>query len=102
LALNKLDPDQALRTRGYVINVDPTNEEIYHFLEKICMKIPLDVDYTLNEADRKEIIDLLRTRKIPEKTANIRSFVRALNTRAGVEKMGGSTEEWKRFTLRFC
>jgi hypothetical protein len=102
LALNKLDPDGALRTRGYIINIDPTNEEIYAFLGKICMKIPLDVDFTLSEKDRLEIIDILKQRKIPEKTANIRSFVRALNTRAGVEKMGGSAEEWKKFTLRFC
>jgi hypothetical protein len=90
LQLNKLDPDGALRTRGYIINIDPTNEEIYDFLGKICMKIPLDVDYKLDEAERKEIIEILKKRKIPEKTANIRSFVRALNTRAGVEKMGGS------------
>lgn len=102
LQLNKLDPDGALRTRGYIINVDPTNEEIYNFLGKICMKIPLDVDWKLDQKAREEVIDILRSRKIPEKTANIRSFVRSLNTRAGVEKSGGNTEEWKKFVLRFC
>ena len=102
LQLNKLDPDGALRTRGYIINVDPTNEEIYNFLAKICMKIPLDVDWVLDRAAREEVIDVLRARKIPEKTANIRSFVRQINTRAGVEKSGGSADEWKKFVLRFC
>jgi hypothetical protein len=102
LQLNKLDPDGALRTRGYIINVDPTNEEIYNFLVKICMKIPLDVDWKLDQKEREEIIEILRKRKIPEKTANIRSFVRSLNTRAGVEKAGGSRAEWEKFVLRFC
>lgn len=102
LQLNKLDPDGALRTRGYIINVDPTNEEIYDFLKKICMKIPLDVDWKLDQKEREEVIDVLKARKISEKTANIRSFVRALNTRAGVEKSGGQSDEWKKFVLRFC
>lgn len=102
LSLNKLDPDGALRTRGYIINIDPTNEEIYAFLRKIAMKIPLDVDFALGMAERIEVIEILEKRKIPEKTANIRSFVRAINTRAGVEKTGGSRAEWEKFVLRFC
>ena len=66
------------------------------------MRIPLDVDWKLDQKAREEVIDILRARKIPEKTANIRSFVRSLNTRAGVEKSGGSADEWKKFVLRFC
>lgn len=97
LPLNKLDPDGALRTRGYVMNVDPTNEEIYDFMLKIADKIPLDVDYTLSPAKRQEVVEVLKSRKTAEKTANLRSLVRALNTRAGVELQGGTEEEWKKF-----
>ena len=97
LPLNKLDPDGALRTRGYVMNVDPTNEEIYDFMLKIADKIPLDVDYPLSKAKRLEVVEVLKSRKAAEKTANLRSLVRALNTRAGVELQGGSDEEWKKF-----
>lgn len=102
LGLNKLDPDGALRTRGYVINIDPTNEEIYDFMLKIADKIPLEVNYALSKDDRLEVVEVLRSRKIGDKTANLRSLVRALNTRAGVESQGGSTDEWKKFVRMFA
>lgn len=102
LPLNKLDPDGALRTRGYVINIDPTNEEIYDFVVKIVDKIPLEVNYKLDTKKRLEVVEVMRSRKIPEKSANIRAIVRALNTRAGVEKDGGTKEEWTKFVLRFA
>ena len=102
LPLNKLDPDGALRTRGYVMNVDPTNEEIYEFMLKIADKIPLDVDYELSKAKRLEVVEVLKSRKVTEKSANLRSLVRALNTRAGVELQGGSEEEWKKFVKTYA
>jgi hypothetical protein len=102
LALNKLDPDGALRTRGYVINVDPTNEEIYDFMVKIADKIPLDVNHPLNQQERAEVVDVLRSRKIADKSANLRTLVRALNTRAGVEQQGGTKEEWVKFVKMFA
>ena len=102
LPLNKLDPDGALRTRGYVINIDPTNEEIYDYMVKICTYIKLEVDYPLDKNKRLEVVDLLRTRKIADKTANLRSLVRGLNTRAGIEISGGSAEEWQKFVRMFA
>lgn len=102
LPLNKLDPDGALRTRGYVMDVDPTNEEIYEFMLKIADKIPLDVDYELSKSKRLEVVEVLKSRKAPEKTANLRSLVRALNTRAGVELQGGTEEEWKKFVKAYA
>jgi hypothetical protein len=102
LPLNKLDPDGALRTRGYVISIDPTNDEIHDFMKKIANKIPLDVDHPLSEAERLEVVDVLKARKMGEKTANLRSLVRGLNTRAGVEKQGGSQAEWIKFVKMFA
>lgn len=102
LPLNKLDPDGALQTRGYVLNVDPTNEEIYEFMYKIADKIPLEVDYKLSTQARHEVIEVLRSRKIPEKKANLRSLVRALNTRAGIELQGGTREEWVKFVKLYA
>lgn len=102
LPLEKLDPDGALRTRGYVISIDPTNEEIYDFMLKICGKIPLDVDHELTLAERREVVAELKSRKIKDKTANLRTLVRALNTRAGVESQGGSASEWKKFVRMFA
>lgn len=102
LPLAKLDPDGALRTRGYVISVDPTNDEIYDFMLKICDKIPLDVDYPLDKNKRMEVVELLRSRKIADKTANLRSLVRGLNTRAGIEYSGGNEQEWSKFVKMFA
>jgi hypothetical protein len=103
LPLNKLDPDGALRTRGYVLNVDPFDYELIDFMRKIANKIPLDVDYKLSEQDRLEVVDIIAKRGTStSKLLNLRMLVRGLNTRAGVEKSGGSTEEWKKFVLRFC
>jgi hypothetical protein len=100
--LNKLDPDGALQTRGYVLNVDPTNEEIYDFMYKIVDKVPLEVDYPLTSEQRREVVEVLRSRKIAEKKANLRSMVRALNTRAGIELQGGTKEEWVRFVKMYA
>lgn len=102
LSLNKLDPDGALRTRGYVINIDPSNEEIYSYMRKICTKIRLEVDYPLSDNARREVVDLLETRKLPDKMANLRSLVRGLNTRAGIELSGGSAQEWQQFVKRYA
>lgn len=102
MPLSKLDPDGALRTRGFVMTVDPTNEEIYEFMNKIVDKIPLDVNYPLSKEARIEVVDVLKSRKIADKTANLRSLVRGLNVRAGIESQGGSAEEWRRFVKMFA
>ena len=97
LSIDKLDPDGALRTRSICISVDPTDLEIYERMEKICMKIKLDVDYNLSKEDRLEVIEILKKRNIKEKTANLRSLVRGLNIRAGIVSQGGSRSEWEKF-----
>jgi hypothetical protein len=56
----------------------------------------------LDKNKRLEVVDLLRTRKIADKTANLRSLVRGLNTRAGIEISGGSAEEWQKFVKMFA
>lgn len=100
LKLDKLDPDGALRTRGYVVNIDPTDIEVYDYMGKIVDKINLDVDYNLTKAQRQEVIDVLRSRKQKEGTVNLRSLVRGLNTMAGILKGGGSG--WQQMVLRYA
>lgn len=101
LKLDQLDPDGALRTRGWVQNIDPTNEEVFDYMEEICDKIDLDVDYTLSREARREVIDVLRTKKLKPKTANLRMLVRGLNFRAGIEQQGG-TEDWKEIVKNYA
>lgn len=105
LPLSKLDPDGALRTRGFIINVDPTDQEMLDFMKKIASKIPLDVDYKLNDRERHEVIDVIASRvkdANTSKTVNLRMLVRGLNTRAGIEMSGGSASEWQKFVRFFA
>lgn len=102
LPLDKLDPDKALRTRAIVVDVDPTNQEIWDFFPKIIDKIPLDVDYPLKHEQRVQVVEWLRSRKMPEKTANIRILVRGLNILAGTLAGGGSSVEAEKFIKRFA
>lgn len=95
LGIDKLDPDGALRTRGWVQNVNPTNEEVYDYMEEICDKIVLDVNYRLTHEQRIEVIEVLRARKVKTNTVNLRSLVKGLNYRAGIMQQGGTEEEWK-------
>lgn len=90
LKLDKLDPDGALRTRGFVVSIDPTDIEIYDYMEKIVDHIKLDVSYTLTAEQRKEVVNLLRTRKVRDNTVNLRQLVRGLNTMAGILADGGT------------
>lgn len=100
LKLDKLDPDGALRTRGYVISIDPSDTEVYAYMAKIVGNIKLDVDYVLSIKQRQEVIDVLRSRKLKEGGVNLRQLVRGLNTMAGILRDGGS--DWHNMVLRYA
>lgn len=90
LKLDKLDPDGAFRTRCYIIDINPTNEELYEWMKKIAPNVKLDVQYELSLDQKLKCIDILKTRNLGGKLTSLRSFVRAVNTMAGVLQQGGS------------
>jgi len=87
LSLDKLDPDGALRTRAFIINIDPTEIEIYDFMDKIVMSIKLEDGLSLDEKTRKHVVDLLRQGKSAQ-SANLRKLSRGLNMAAGALAAG--------------
>lgn len=87
LSLDKLDPDGALRTRAFIVNIDPTEDEIYDFMEKIVGNMELEDGLTLGLDSRKEVIKLLRAGKSQQKP-NLRKLSRGLNMKAGAEVAG--------------
>lgn len=87
LKMDKLDPDGALRTRAYIIDIDPTEKEIYDFMEKIVDKMELEDGLTLDLASRKEVVDLLRKGKSKQEP-NLRKLSRGLNMKAGALAAG--------------
>jgi hypothetical protein len=87
LKMDKLDPDGAIRTRAFLIEIDPTEQEIYDFMDSIVGEIPLDGDMKLDLSTRKSVVTLLR-KGTSQQTANLRKLSRALNMKAGSLKCG--------------
>lgn len=87
LPLNKLDPDGALRTRAFIIDIDPTETEIYDFMDKIVVKMQLEGGLSLDQAGRLKVVDLLRKGK-SKQSANLRKLSRGLNMAAGAIASG--------------
>ena len=78
LSMDKLDPDGAIRTRAYMIDVNPSDEEVYEYMEEICDKIPLQAGLSLAHEERIKVIKILKEGK-SKQTANLRKLQRGLN-----------------------
>lgn len=89
LKLDKLDPDGALRTRAFLIDIDPTEAEIYDFMDRIVSDITLDDGLSLDLKSRKHVVDLLR-KGGSKQSANLRKLSRGLNMAAGAIAAGVS------------
>jgi len=83
LQIDKLDPDGALRTRALMIAINPTDEEVFNLMDKICIKMPLEDGLSLDEAGRREVVDVLR-KSAKGDAVNLRKLVRGLNMRAAL------------------
>lgn len=81
LPLNKLDPDGALRTRAFIINVDPTDAEMFEYMEKILFDIKLEEGLTLSKDERFKVLDVVKSSK-RKGDVSLRKLVRALNLAA--------------------
>jgi hypothetical protein len=87
LSLDKLDPDGALRTRAFIIDINPTEIEIYDFMDKIVGDMKLEDGLQLDQQSRLHVVDLLRKGK-SKQSANLRKLSRGLNMSAGALAAG--------------
>lgn len=103
LPLQKLDPDGALRTRAFVVNIDPTIMEIYDFMDKIVDKIPLEEGLQLDQKARKHVVELLR-KSTSKQAPSLRKLSRGLNMAAGAIAAGVtvSDEELRRMIQTYA
>jgi hypothetical protein len=92
LKMDKLDPDGALRTRAYIIDIDPTESEIYDFMDQIVEKMELEDGLTLDLTERKKVVELLRKGKSKQEP-NLRKLSRGLNMKAGAISAGVSVSD---------
>jgi len=87
LPMKKLDPDGAIRTRAFLIDIDPTEEEVYDFMDKICEKMPIEEGFHLDAKDRHAVVEMLRN-STGKQSANLRKLSRGLNMMAGAIASG--------------
>ena len=100
LNMDKLDPDGAIRTRAYMIDINPTDEEVYDFMDEIVEEFPLQDGLSLNAAKRHKVVQILRT-GTSKQTANLRKLSRGLNMyAAGGENL--SDEELRRMISMYA
>jgi hypothetical protein len=81
LPLSKLDPDGALRTRAFVINIDPTDEELFEHMKKILHEIHLEDGLDLTAEEREHVFEVVKKSK-SKQDVSLRKLVRALNLAA--------------------
>lgn len=79
LPLDKLDPDKALRTRGFVIIINPTNAEMISHMADILPKI--QISGNLNMKMRQKVFSVVKG-LAKTSDVNLRTLVRALNLAA--------------------
>lgn len=90
-----LDPDGALRTRGVLIDINPTEEEVWDFIEKIMDSIELPNNLRLDHAGRVEVVTELKQIQKAGDPANIRKAVRGFAVRAS------APTKWKNL-IKYC
>jgi hypothetical protein len=81
LPLNKLDPDGALRTRAFIISIDPTPDEIVERMGQILGSIKLENGLSLSDKQRQEVLNVIKAGR-RKNEASLRTLVRALNLAA--------------------
>lgn len=96
LPLNKLDPDGALRTRSFIVNIDPTDLELVDYMAKLAPSIQLEDGLTLTLSERQEVTDLIKSMVGKRKGLSLRNLVRGLNIRAS------GIPDWKNIIIRYA
>ena len=81
LPLNKLDPDGALRTRAFIISIDPTADEILQRMSEILNDIKLEGGLSLTPKERQDVLNVIKAGRRKEE-ASLRTLVRALGLAA--------------------
>lgn len=87
LKIDKLDPDGALRTRGYMITIDPTDQELFDFMKIIAPEHDLADGLSLDLKSRMHVVDMISKTKSKD-PLSLRMLVRGLNMQAGALAQG--------------
>lgn len=100
LQLDKLDPDGALRTRGFIIAINPTDSELIDQMAVIVDTIVLPDGLTLDHDGREEVIKVIRDGARGD-GLSLRLLVRALNIKAAAD-LAGAGDGWKQIVQLYA
>ena len=81
LTLDKLDPDGALRSRSFIININPSEDELFEHMGRILNKIRLEDGLFLSDEERLHVLEVVKQSK-RKGEVSLRKLVRALNLAA--------------------
>jgi hypothetical protein len=95
LPVKKLDPDGALKSRSFVVDVDPTRDELVQFMKKIAPSIELEENLTLGDKERHEVVDVIAKDEKSE-DFSLRKLVRGMNMRAA------GLSNWQELIIRYA
>jgi hypothetical protein len=78
LTLDELDPDGSIRTRAWLIKIDPTDDEMLSHMLEILDKIKLNDGLELDHETRMKVFNIVKSS--PNKDdVNVRKLVRSMN-----------------------
>lgn len=103
LKIDKLDPDGALRTRAFMISINPTDDEVIQFMKKIVNKMPINDDLQLSESKRQEVVKIIEDNQDKIRGAiDLRKLARGLNTFAAGELAGVDRKKTERLIVLYA
>ena len=95
LQINKLDPDGALRTRAFLIAINPTPEEIFQRMGEILDSVKLEGGLSMTHEDRVNVLNVVKSSR-KKSEASLRTLVRALNLAAS------GAPQWEKLVRLYC
>ncbi len=95
LPIKKLDPDGALKSRSFIVDVDPSKEELINFMKKISKSVELTDNLSLSDNERMEVVDVIASDKDSD-DFSLRKLVRGINMRAA------GLSNWKELIIRYA
>jgi hypothetical protein len=92
LKLDEIDPDGALRTRAFVIEMNPTDDEVLATMAKIVPSMKLEQGLSLSKEERLKVIDVLK--KHPG-SINMRKLQR------GINMLAAGLSNWEELLVKY-
>jgi hypothetical protein len=89
VSIKKLDPDGAIRTRGFVMEINPTKDEMLEVMRSLVNKIELPENLQLSNKLRQEVFEFIQESGGKQNRINMRTLVNALKVCAAYEGQEG-------------